>query len=158
MVSSIDLDCLFLLPLEAEICFSTASSSGGTLQHHCIDFRLCVASAPSAENVRWVYRISGFHVHKRVTMTKSVEFMPFHLSFFSFLASAVWMAYGLLERDLFLAAPNLLGCPMGFLQLVLYFIYRGSKEIPEASNGIDLENATKYMPQQEVVDAKSLAS
>lgn len=29
--------------------------------------------------------------------------MPFYLSFFSFLASCLWMAYGLLSHDLFLA-------------------------------------------------------
>ncbi|KAK7858369.1 bidirectional sugar transporter sweet3, partial [Quercus suber] len=49
-----------------------------------------------------------------ILITKSVEFMPF----------TFWMAYGLLSHDLFLAAPNLLGCPSGFLQLVLYFKYR----------------------------------
>ncbi|CAI9771977.1 unnamed protein product [Fraxinus pennsylvanica] len=42
-------------------------------------------------------------VVKQVIQTKSVEFMPFYLSFFSFLASSLWMAYGLLGHDLFLA-------------------------------------------------------
>ncbi|KAJ6376044.1 hypothetical protein OIU77_000920 [Salix suchowensis] len=46
---------------------------------------------------------------KKVIKTKSVEFMPFYLSFFSFLASSIWMAYGLLSHDLFLASPNLVG-------------------------------------------------
>ncbi|KAK6936719.1 SWEET sugar transporter [Dillenia turbinata] len=40
---------------------------------------------------------------KQVIQTKSVEFMPFYLSFFSFLASSLWMAQGLLSHDLFLA-------------------------------------------------------
>ncbi|KAL0318029.1 UNVERIFIED_CONTAM: Bidirectional sugar transporter SWEET3 [Sesamum angustifolium] len=66
-------------------------------------------------------------VVKQVIQTKSVEFMPFYLSFFSFLASSLWMAYGLLSHDLFLASPNLVGSPLGILQLVLYCMYRKRK-------------------------------
>ncbi|KAJ8452715.1 hypothetical protein Cgig2_005051 [Carnegiea gigantea] len=40
---------------------------------------------------------------KKVIKTKSVGYMPFSLSLFSFLASSLWMAYGLLSHDLFLA-------------------------------------------------------
>ncbi|KAF3782585.1 hypothetical protein EJ110_NYTH33902 [Nymphaea thermarum] len=42
-------------------------------------------------------------VVKLVIKTKSVEFMPFYLSLFSFLASSLWLAYGLVGRDLFVA-------------------------------------------------------
>lgn len=42
-------------------------------------------------------------VMKKVIKTRSVEFMPFYLSFFSFLASSLWMAYGLLGQDFFIA-------------------------------------------------------
>ncbi|XP_052875458.1 bidirectional sugar transporter SWEET3-like isoform X2 [Gossypium arboreum] len=63
-------------------------------------------------------------VVKQVIMTKSVEFMPFYLSFFSFLASVLWLAYGLLSHDLLLASPNLVGLLLGILQLGLYRKYR----------------------------------
>ncbi|OIT06418.1 PREDICTED: bidirectional sugar transporter SWEET3b [Nicotiana attenuata] len=63
-------------------------------------------------------------VVRQVIKTKSVEFMPFYLSFFSFLASCLWMAYGLLSHDLFLASPNLVGTPLCILQLILYCKYR----------------------------------
>ncbi|XP_034588189.1 bidirectional sugar transporter SWEET3a isoform X3 [Setaria viridis] len=36
---------------------------------------------------------------KQVVRTRSVEFMPFYLSLFSFLTSLIWMVYGLLGRD-----------------------------------------------------------
>ncbi|KAF5451105.1 hypothetical protein F2P56_031400 [Juglans regia] len=77
-------------------------------------------------------------VVKQVILTKSVEFMPFYLSFFSFLASSLWMAYGLLGHDLFLAAPNLVGCPLSILQLMLYCKYR-KRGIVEEPNKWDLE-------------------
>ncbi|KAJ6672802.1 RAG1-ACTIVATING PROTEIN 1 [Salix viminalis] len=77
-------------------------------------------------------------VVKKVIKTKSVEFMPFYLSFFSFLASSIWMAYGLLSHDLFLASPNLVGSPLGIVQLVLYCKYRKTG-IMEAPHKWDLE-------------------
>ncbi|KAK9045159.1 hypothetical protein V6N11_059048 [Hibiscus sabdariffa] len=79
-------------------------------------------------------------VVRQVIMTKSVEFMPFYLSFFSFLASVLWLAYGLLSHDLILASPNLVGLPLGILQLGLYFKYRESG-IPEEPSKWDLEQS-----------------
>uniref|UniRef100_A0A0D9UYE0 Bidirectional sugar transporter SWEET n=1 Tax=Leersia perrieri TaxID=77586 RepID=A0A0D9UYE0_9ORYZ len=82
---------------------------------------------------------------KQVITTKSVEFMPFYLSLFSFLSSALWMIYGLLGKDLFIASPNFVGCPMGILQLVLYCIYRKSHEEAEKLHDIDQENGLKVV-------------
>ncbi|XP_062154259.1 bidirectional sugar transporter SWEET3 isoform X1 [Alnus glutinosa] len=77
-------------------------------------------------------------VVKQVILTKSVEFMPFYLSFFSFLGSSCWMTYGILSHDLFLAAPNLVGSPLGILQLMLYCKYR-KRGIIEEPNKWDTE-------------------
>ncbi|XP_076894197.1 bidirectional sugar transporter SWEET3b-like [Bidens hawaiensis] len=79
-------------------------------------------------------------VMKKVIQTKSVEYMPFSLSLFSFLASSLWMAYGLLGRDLLIAAPNLVGAPLGALQLVLYCKYRNRvMEEPKAVQEWDID-------------------
>ncbi|ONK66419.1 uncharacterized protein A4U43_C06F7770 [Asparagus officinalis] len=75
-----------------------------------------------------------------VIKTKSVEFMPFYLSFFSFFASSLWMLYGLLGHEFFIAAPNFLGTPMGILQLVLYCMYKNKKQAYEEPNNVDVEN------------------
>jgi solute carrier family 50 protein (sugar transporter) len=39
---------------------------------------------------------------RAVIATRSVEYMPFFLSFFLFLNGAVWATYALLDRDIFL--------------------------------------------------------
>ncbi|KAG2586117.1 bidirectional sugar transporter SWEET3b-like [Panicum virgatum] len=96
---------------------------------------------------------------KQVITTKSVEFMPFYLSLFSFLSSALWMIYGLLGRDLFIASPNFIGVPMGILQLALYCIYRRSDGAAGKlhDTAIDQEKGLKAvvaMPPQELAGTK----
>ncbi|KAL4642986.1 hypothetical protein ACB092_02G059800 [Castanea dentata] len=59
-----------------------------------------------------------------VVTTKSVEYMPFFLSFFLFLNSGTWTIYALLVGDYFLLVPNGSGFLLGTVQLVLYAIYR----------------------------------
>ncbi|TKW24876.1 hypothetical protein SEVIR_3G078400v4 [Setaria viridis] len=80
---------------------------------------------------------------KQVVRTRSVEFMPFYLSLFSFLTSLIWMVYGLLGRDPYITSPNCVGCATGILQLVVYCIYR-SKDRPKTQNNMenDMEVAT----------------
>ncbi|KAH9308814.1 hypothetical protein KI387_036725, partial [Taxus chinensis] len=91
-------------------------------------------------------------VMKLVIKSKSVEFMPFYLSFFSFVTSSLWMAYGVLSRDVLLAAPNVLGSPLGLAQLVLYCIYRKKKKTEEE---VDAEvglksNGSRYTDKTKV--------
>ncbi|GMY27767.1 bidirectional sugar transporter SWEET17 isoform X2 [Fagus crenata] len=61
---------------------------------------------------------------RTVVATKSVEYMPFFLSFSLFLNSGTWAIYALLLRDNFLLVPNGSGFLLGTTQLVLYAIYR----------------------------------
>ncbi|CAI9762468.1 unnamed protein product [Fraxinus pennsylvanica] len=83
-------------------------------------------------------------VMKQVIRTKSVEFMPFYLSFFSLLASSLRMAYGLLIHDLVLASPNLVGTPLGLLQLLLYCKYKKTEVIEEKPQKWDLESNVNH--------------
>ncbi|GLJ36973.1 hypothetical protein SUGI_0748240 [Cryptomeria japonica] len=72
---------------------------------------------------------------KLVIQTKSVEFMPFNLSFFAFAASLLWLAYGFIAKDIMIMAPNFVGLPLGLAQMVIYCIYRGkSVQIREEIN------------------------
>ncbi|KAK9293220.1 hypothetical protein L1049_021210 [Liquidambar formosana] len=91
---------------------------------------------------------------KQVIQTKSVEFMPFYLSFFSFLASVFWMTYGLLGHDLLLASPNMIGSPLGIFQLLLYCKYRKNRIIVEP-NKLDLERNVEKSKQLQLVTSDS---
>lgn len=85
---------------------------------------------------------------KQVVRTKSVEFMPFYLSLFTLLTGLNWMAYGLLGRDPFVTAPNAIGCFMGILQLIVYFIYTKCKEAPNKLHDVEQANAMKVATSQ----------
>ncbi|XP_060180152.1 bidirectional sugar transporter SWEET4-like [Lycium barbarum] len=66
---------------------------------------------------------SPLAIMKLVRKTKSVEYMPFFLSFFSFLCSTSWMAYALIRLDVYILIPNVMGTVLGLAQLLLYATY-----------------------------------
>ncbi|KAK4483298.1 hypothetical protein RD792_010483 [Penstemon davidsonii] len=64
---------------------------------------------------------------RTVVKTRSVEYMPFFLSFFYFLVALMWAIYAVLVRDIFIGIPNGTGLALGVCQLVIYAVYRNAK-------------------------------
>ncbi|KAJ6418758.1 hypothetical protein OIU84_002020 [Salix udensis] len=91
-----------VIPVILVFCITATISAFALHDHH--HRKIFVGSVALAASVA-MYG-SPLVVVKKVIKTKSVEFMPFYLSFFSFLASSIWMAYGLLSHDLFSCVPK----------------------------------------------------
>ncbi|RAL47339.1 hypothetical protein DM860_013304 [Cuscuta australis] len=66
-------------------------------------------------------------VMRQVIRTRSVQFMPLGLSVSLTLCATTWFFYGLCVADYYIALPNVGGFLLGVAQLVLYWIYKDSK-------------------------------
>ncbi|KAK8960437.1 Bidirectional sugar transporter SWEET16 [Platanthera guangdongensis] len=76
-----------------------------------------------------------------VVKTKSVEYMPFSLSFFLLLNAGIWTVYSFLVKDFFIGIPNGIGVLLGTAQLTIFFIFkknaRSAKEEDAEKSGLE---------------------
>ncbi|KAJ4721198.1 Bidirectional sugar transporter SWEET [Melia azedarach] len=93
-----------------------------------------VKSPQRVTAVGWVcaaYNVAVFaaplSIMRKVIKTKSVEYMPFFLSFFLTLCATAWFFYGFFVKDMFIALPNILGFIFGIAQMILYLVYKGKQ-------------------------------
>ncbi|XP_022718986.1 bidirectional sugar transporter NEC1-like isoform X2 [Durio zibethinus] len=104
--------------------------------------------APKREKVftvKWIiiFNLGGYClIMRHVIRTKSVEHMPFFLSFFLTLCATMWFFYGIFLEDFYIALPNVLGFLFGIAQMILYVIYKNPNkdvEVTEKQQKGDIE-------------------
>ncbi|MCD9640236.1 Bidirectional sugar transporter sweet1 [Datura stramonium] len=66
---------------------------------------------------------SPLSIIRLVIRTKSVEYMPFFLSFAVVVSCTCWFVYAMLGMDPFIGTSTGVGLGLGLVQLILYFIY-----------------------------------
>ncbi|XP_059289626.1 bidirectional sugar transporter SWEET1-like [Lycium ferocissimum] len=82
---------------------------------------------------------SPMSIIRLVIRTKSVEFMPFFLSFAVVISCSCWFIYAMLGMDPFIGTSTGVGLGLGIVQLILYFIYCDKKVLNKTSADVPLE-------------------
>ncbi|GER39159.1 bidirectional sugar transporter SWEET7 [Striga asiatica] len=119
VASTVAAECVLLATLALLVLTLTHSTN---LRSHILGTLSMVANI--------IMYASPLSIMKLVITTKSIEYMPFFLSLFSFLNGICWTAYALIRFDIFLVAPNGMGALLGLVQLLLYAtFYQSTKRI-----------------------------
>nr|CAD1836649.1 unnamed protein product [Ananas comosus var. bracteatus] len=120
---------VFALILLLTLLLSKGSDRVHILGWVCVGFSVSVFVAPLS-------------IIRLVIRTKSVEFMPFSLSFSLTLSAVVWFGYGLLTKDKYVAVMDYLlfsiflntkhiRVSLCIMQMVLYIVYKNKRPMIE---------------------------
>ncbi|OMO97085.1 SWEET sugar transporter, partial [Corchorus capsularis] len=89
---------------------------------------------------------------RTVIKTNSVEYMPFLLSFFLFMNTALWTLYAVLTEDIYFLVTSSTGVVLGSAQMILYAIYKNKSKVEnqaKISQNDGAENMIKVIVYKE---------
>jgi solute carrier family 50 protein (sugar transporter) len=124
-----------LAVLAAEAVLMAALVTGVLLGAHTHDSRSMIVGILCVIANTCMYA-APLSVMGKVIKTKSVEYMPFYLSFVGLLNGGCWTAYALIKFDLYITIPNGLGVLFSIAQLILYGCYY--KSTPKKAKNVEL--------------------
>jgi solute carrier family 50 protein (sugar transporter) len=105
--------------------------------------------------------VSPFEKVKLVIQTKSAAAIPVLLCSIIFVNSGLWLLNGIVDDDLFIVVPNIVGVLLSASQLTLYFIYRPSRHVSSADtresdlDAVELEGGTAEPKTTEFASLRS---
>lgn len=70
---------------------------------------------------------------RRVIQTKSAASIPIHMCLVGFVSNSLWVTYGGMINDMFMCLSNVVCVAFGFVQIVVYFMYRPGKTATQES-------------------------
>ncbi|KAG7391428.1 hypothetical protein PHYPSEUDO_004963 [Phytophthora pseudosyringae] len=79
--------------------------------------------------------LSPFEKVKLVLETKSAAAIPVVLCGIIFVNSSLWLVNGIVDDDLFIVVPNIVGVILTAIQLTLCYIYRPSRHVSSTDTG-----------------------
>lgn len=86
-----------------------------------------------ADATSFVLFIAPFEKLRLVIATKSSAAIPALLCAVIGINCLLWLINGIVNRDLFIIVPNIVGIALSVMQLVVYFMYRTDRLTPAAS-------------------------
>eukprot|EP00644_Phytophthora_capsici_P018322 jgi/Phyca11/131975/e_gw1.125.28.1 len=89
-----------------------------------------------ANVVTFALFLSPFEKIKLVIATKSSAAIPVLLCSIIFINSSLWLVNGIVDDDLFIVVPNVVGVMLTAIQLTLYYTYRPGRHVPQAARPI----------------------
>jgi solute carrier family 50 protein (sugar transporter) len=89
---------------------------------------------------------SPFETIARVVRTKNASSMPIHLCLVGAIGNTAWVIYAVLVMDIIILVPNVVCSLVGWVQVVMYWVYRPGRFTTDVATNSDKPMDTPTSP------------